>query len=200
MPGNQSKSQENQVDLGSVASIQTGFSFRSACSFENTGCLVVLLKDIDSEGFVDMEGLGRVEPVTSNESNFVVAGDLIFRSRGGLFTAGVVPEIGEPLLLAAPLLRIRVDQTQILPEYLAWYINSSWGETYFEGVAEGSAMKMVSKTSLAALPLSLPSLPAQQRVAELVALERREQSLVSMIHAKRKQWIDARIKQFVEST
>lgn len=181
-----------------LCSVQMGYSFRSRMSKDDRGCFVIQLKDIDAEGCINMDGLDRVAKEGFKETHFVEKGDIVFRSRGILFKAAIVPDFEEKLLFAAPLLRLRVAGSEILPEYLSWYINQPKGQLYFDGVAAGSAIKMISKAMLSEMEIELPVIGDQKAIVELDELKKTEAVLFREIMKKREKLVNTRIMQFFQ--
>lgn len=187
-----------KAKFASIASIQTGYTFRRGVPVSADGDFsAIQMKNLKEDGSVDLGTLCRVPDEGFREAHRVQTGDLIFRSRGTQFTLGRVPDSALSLVLAAPLVRVRVDSAKALPEYVAWFVNGPLGRAYFETVMAGSAMKMVSKADLGEMELVLPPLPAQRMIAELVSLSARERELSDAVLLRRTQLLNARIQEFL---
>lgn len=69
--------------------------------------------------------------------------------------------------------RARPDQEKVLPEFLAWVIQSPAGKAYFRSVAKTTAgLTTVNKRQVSALPVPLPSLEDQARIGAVLASAR----------------------------
>lgn len=65
--------------------------------------------------------------------------------------------------------RARPDKARVLPEYLAWYLQSPDARKYFRSVAKTtSGLNTVNKKQVSALPVPLPSLDEQRLVVSTV--------------------------------
>ncbi len=80
------------------------------------------------------------------------------------------------------LMRFRVDETQVVNEYLEGYLKSSIVRKYIQGCASGTSHSMVkiNKKVVEKIPIALPSLPEQKAIASLLfvwekAIEKTEQ-------------------------
>jgi len=62
-------------------------------------------------------------------------------------------------------------------EYLAWTINHSTTQRYFDSVARGTKLRMVSRASLEHLELDIPDIETQRKIVAIAALADREQAL-----------------------
>ncbi len=192
-------SKSHTVSLRDVAQLSVGYPFRNTCVPGESGTLACFLRDVDDSGELKLQNLKRVENVNPNDSHFAAGGDLIFRSRGTPFMAAVVPEITEKLLVVAPMIRIRLNRELVSPEYLVWYINGAYGAAYFKEFATGSGIPLVSKGVLEQMPIKLPSLNAQQAIADLVKLGRKEHEIMAEIVKQKNLILETEISKYLES-
>ena len=88
------------------------------------------------------------------------------------------------------LMRFRVDQTQVINEYLEGYFRSSIVRRYIQGCASGTSQSMVkiNKTVVEKIPVVLPPHPEQKAIGNLLstwdeAIEKADR----LIQAKEKQ-------------
>lgn len=188
-----------KVLLGEVAQLFVGYPFRNTCVPGEQGMLTCFLKDVDANGVLNVGALKRVEGTTPNATHVAKEGDVVFRSRGVNFVAALVPHLSEDLLVAAPMIRIEVEKDVLLPEYLVWFINSSYGAAYFKEFAKGTAMPLISKSVLEKMPVKLPSLESQKNIVDLVELNKREQRLLSEIATRKNLILETEITNYLES-
>ena len=187
------------VLLSEVSILSVGYPFRNTCVPGESGVLACFLRDVDDSGELNLQNLKRVEDVNPNDSHFAVEGDVVFRSRGTPFMAAVVPTVSEDLLVVAPMIRVRLNRKMVLPEYLAWYMNSAYGAAYFKEFATGSGIPLVSKGVLEQMPVKLPNLKAQQAIADLVKLGRKEQDILTQIVKQKNLILETEISKYLES-
>lgn len=192
-------SKSHTVLLRDVAQLSVGYPFRNTCVPGESGTLACFLRDVDSDGFLNVGSLRRVEGAKHNSSHLAVAGDIVFRSRGGSFVSALVPALGEDLLVVAPMIRIRVNREKVLPEYLVWYMNGANGTAFFKEFAKGSAMPLISKTVLEQMPVKLPSLQAQKNIVDLVKLGRKEHEIMAEIVKQKNLILETEISKYLES-
>lgn len=187
------------VLLGDVADLAVGYPFRNTCTPGEKGVLTCFLKDVDASGVLNVPALKRVDDASPNPTHFVSKGDVVFRSRGTKFISAVVPAISEPILVAAPMILIRAKGDIVLPEYLVWWINSVTGETFFKEHAKGTGIPLISKAVLEQMPVKLPSVEDQQKIVELVELNKKEQFLMSEIATRKNLILEREISNYLES-
>ena len=171
--------------LGDLAEIRLGISFRERVRHDPDGNVAILqMKDVDEAGFSYAQAT-RGAVTGEKQELFLREGDLVFRSRGRSNGAALVEAHVPPAVLAAPLLLIR--PLRALPEYLHWFMNSDHTQAQLAALAAGTSVQMISAQSLRAFPVPVPPIEAQQRIAEIARLIRREDDLLNTLAKRRKQ-------------
>lgn len=164
--------------LDEIASVQLGYSFRKGVKHDPAGSVcVVQMRDLGEDNVVDPSGLDHVDQDLP-QHHALERGDILLRSRGDSVSSAILRRDLGRAVAAAPLLRIRVTDTRILPEFLNWYINQPPAQSYFARHAEGSNVKMISPGALEALPVAIPTLEHQSALVDLAGLTVRERELV----------------------
>lgn len=118
------------------------------------------------------------------EDFIVRPGDVLFRGRVAPPVATYVnkEDLNDALrngeniqqfIYSSAIIRIRLSNASnvlcpILPEYLAAYINSPVAQRHFTKHTQGSMISGVGKRDLLTLPVYMPPLEDQERIAELV--------------------------------
>ena len=188
-----------KIELKKIVTIQSGFSFRTRLESMETGSVAVIqMKDLTDSNQVCCDDLVKVDMDTPKIHHLVRPGDLIFRSRGLTSTSALLVKDPGVAVLAAPLLRIRITNNSILPEYLNWYISQPPAQSYFASCAEGTALKMISKQSLENLEVFVPSITRQRLVIEMAALAAEEQRILKSLAEKRIQYISSTLLQLAQ--
>ena len=188
-----------KIKLKNIASIRSGFSFRARLETMETGLVAVIqMKDLTSANLVCCDELVKVDMDTPKEHHLVRPGDLIFRSRGLTSTSALLVDDPGVAVLSAPLLRIRIANNSILPEYLNWYISQPPAQSYFASCSSGTALKMISKQSLENLELFVPSIARQRLVVEMASLAAEEQRILKTLTEKRNQYISSKLLQLAQ--
>ncbi|QSV46914.1 hypothetical protein [Geobacter benzoatilyticus] len=185
--------------LQNIATVQSGYSFRSRLESMDSGAIAVIqMKDLTSENRVNCDVLARVDMERPKEHHLVEVGDLIFRSRGLTSSSALLLDDPGPAVLAAPLLRIRVTSEAVLPEYLNWYISQRPAQAYLASCAEGTALKMISKQSLECLEVLVPSIGRQHAIVEMAKMATEEQRILAQLAKKRAQFLSGKLIMLAE--
>lgn len=188
-----------RVVLRDIASVQSGYSFRSRLESMDSGTVAVIqMKDLTVDNRVNCDELARLDMEIPKEHHLVRPGDLIFRSRGLVSNSALLEGDPGDAVLAAPLLRIRVTSDRIIPTYLNWFISQKPAQIYLASCSEGTSLKMISKLSLENLEIVVPSLQQQQMIVELASLAEEEQRISKLLAEKRVQYVTARLLQIAE--
>lgn len=175
------------IPLHLLADLLQGVAFRGALQDEPAGPVRVL-------GMASALGDSLQEPLdlpaiefTGDQTKFrVLPGDLIFRARGVSNQALLVNDLLQPVIVAAPLIRIRVhDPNQVDPAYLQWALNSGPVQRAIDGIAKGTIVRMVTVSSLRDLGIPVPPMAVQQQIAAFARLQKEEAQLSAALIAKR---------------
>ncbi|PHR46539.1 MAG: hypothetical protein COA32_10365 [Fluviicola sp.] len=178
--------------LADIVEIKSGKSFREKPEFINSdGCGLIQMRDVSRDGI--SSDLQYIERNEVNENQLLYFGDLIFVAKGRTNYA-VVYEYEEPAVAASFFFVIRPDKELVQPWYLAWYINSSEAQAYFDRNRAGSSVGNIKKSQLERLEIALPDLSTQSKIGELSVLLVREKELVAKYMAKKERFIDGSIK------
>jgi restriction endonuclease S subunit len=115
----------------------------------------------------------------------VRAGDVIFRSRGErTIAAAVDSSFRETALAVSPLMILRPDTRLVSPAYLAWAINQAPVQRLFDEEAQGTNLRMVSRSTLEKVTIPIPDHEMQARILAIDALAERERQLSHQINQK----------------
>lgn len=188
-----------KMKLAKLANVNTGYSFRSRIQTYEEGVSVIQMKDLPDNNTIKCNGFVKTDIEDVKERHLVKKGDLVFRSRGHIYTSAVILDDPGRAIIAAPLLRIRVKRTGvILPEYLNWFISQYDAQTYLNSRAKGTGQKMISKQVLEDLEVSFPGLENQKKIVEISSLFASEQNLLHKLADKREQYVAAILRKFAK--
>jgi restriction endonuclease S subunit len=167
-----------------------GYSFRARLESMDTGTVsVIQMKDLTEQNRVNIKALALVDMEKPKEHHLVKPGDLIFRSRGLTTKSAILLDDPGTAVVAAPLLRIRVKDRDLMPEYLNWFISQKPAQAFFASQAKGTTQKMISKETLEDLEVFLPPLDRQRTIVALASLAEEEQHIMNKLAEKRRQYV-----------
>lgn len=171
--------------LGDIAQVKTGLVLtRKKASIETKEQVtyqLLTLNNISEDGSIIQDVF---ESFTSNERlqehYFTQKNDILIRLNHP-FTAVFIDEKYTSLLIPSYFAVIKVTSKDILPQYLAWYLNSDYIKRELQRQQFGSRIVSTNKQAIKQLPINVPSLNKQQTIIKLYQLYKREQSLYKQL-------------------
>ncbi len=177
-----------------IAEIHSGYPFRKAINHEANGDLAVIqMSDLQNHTKLNYGKLVTVKGIQPKPHHFVKPGDLLFIAKGAHNFATHIDRHVERAIVTANFLIIRVTAPDVMPEYLAWYINQSPAQTFLKENAKGSSIPAISKAALSKLHVPIPSLKLQQQIVRTQQLLELENHLQSRIQNSRRKIIEAQL-------
>ncbi|KTD52249.1 EcoKI restriction-modification system protein HsdS [Legionella quinlivanii] len=176
----------NILDLINISTISAGYSFRGKIpELKNSGVYCVQMKDINETYNVNWSTV--IETILPSRQSQVSlrSGDILFAARGQRNYAALIDaELRERLAIAAPqFFVIRLNVPDVLPEYIAWFLNQTIAQRYFLSNAEGSTTPSIRRQVLEATPIILPTLKQQKTIIELAKTISKEKHLADKMIA-----------------
>jgi hypothetical protein len=177
------------MKLKMIAKIQSGFISRGKIDPRDDGtCLLLQAKDVDADHLsYRTDALVRFMPRVSGKDWFLKTGDILFMARGARNFSVLIDKLPDSVLAAACFFVVRISNSEILPEYLCWYLNQSPVEEYLKRFSgRGVHMPVVRRTVLESIDIPLPPIKTQKQVSEMTMLLQKEQYLYKKLAEKRK--------------
>ncbi len=104
-------------------------------------------------------------------------GDVLFAAKGSKNFATVYEEHNPPAVASTSFFVLRLSGTEVLPEYLAWLLNSFSVQSILKAQAIGSSIPSLSKQVLENLEVSIPSIEIQRAILNITLLRNKEKEL-----------------------
>jgi hypothetical protein len=120
-------------------------------------------------------------------------GDVLFAAKGSKNFAAVYESHNPPAVASTSFFVLRFAQSQLLPEYLAWFLNNPPTQVLLKGLAIGTSMPSISKQVLENLEIPLPDLETQKVILEISKLRAKEKALKQEIETLREKQIQQQI-------
>lgn len=149
-----------------------GVKYLQVKNFDEYGCFLD-----NVEQFVSYDEIGKLE--------LLKEGDVLFVGKGMKFFAYKYEQsIGEALASSIFYI-IKVDQSEVLPDYLVCLLNHPKSMTYFNGVSAGSSIPSIRKSELGNFEIPLLPLNVQTKVVEMYLLHKQELELLAQLKEKK---------------
>lgn len=169
------------MQLGDIAKIKTGLVLsRKKAEMEYTAKAtykLLSLKNISEDGFIENDSF---EEFISNDEledhYFTKEGDVLMRLSQP-YTAVCIDKEYSGLLIPSYFAIIKVDQSKVMPRYIAWYLNTWNVKKELERSQSGSRIPSTNQHVLKTIPIIAASLSKQKELIELYQLHQKEKRL-----------------------
>lgn len=174
-----------EVRLGEVADVQTG-PFGSQLhkeNYVNKGTPIVTVEHLGNKWFTSQN-----LPMVSDEDKLRLAkycsqeGDVIFSRVGSVDRCSYVSKEYSGWLFSGRCLRVR-PRSGINPEYLYYFLTNEGTKQYIRNIAVGATMPSINTKLLNEVPITIPSLDDQRRIASILSSLDRKIELNNKINA-----------------
>ncbi|MCO5231943.1 MAG: restriction endonuclease subunit S [Chitinophagales bacterium] len=128
-----------------------------------------------------------------SEKHLLKDGDVLFAAKGTKNFAAVFENHNEPSVASTSFFVIRPTDNKVLPQFLAWFLNSHTTQTLLKGQAIGTSIPSISKQVLENLEIPVPDIKTQMAIVEISKLRNKEKSLKQKIEALREKQIQQQI-------
>jgi restriction endonuclease S subunit len=173
-----------------IAHIQTGLfakptgigelAYLQSKHFDEQGRLqAVLHPDLMAEGIA--------------EKHLLRAGDVLFSAKGTKNFAAVYENRNPAAVASTSFFVMRLINHNILPEFLAWFLNHPQTQSLLKGQARGTSIPSITKSALEDLELVIPPVEKQILIVRLSQLILHETELRERVITQRKQLVEQQI-------
>ena len=138
--------------------------------FHGRGAKIVNMGELFGHEFVGGQVMKRVELNEKELQNFTLKeGDLIFGRRSlvesGAGKCSLVEGLTEPTTFESSIIRVRIDQSKVVPLFLFYYFKSYLGRAKILAIAGGTNVKGIRGSDLQNIVIELPNFKVQYQVA-----------------------------------
>jgi len=154
-----------------------------ASDYTNKGVRVIQLQNIGDGEFVnDSKIYTSVEKADELLANNIYPHDIIMSKMGDpVGRACIIPDTHDRYVMCSDGIRLVVDEDKYSKYFVYSFINSDTFRASVESKSTGSTRKRIGLSHLKNLPLLIPSLPEQQKIADCLS------SLDDLINAENEQ-------------
>jgi type I restriction enzyme, S subunit len=183
----------NATILGSLADVQTGpfGSQLHSADYVNEGTPIITVEHLTRDGQISHDRVPQV--AASDESRLarysLRVGDLVFSRVGAIDRCSHVSPGEAGWLFSGRLLRVRPDPLRVDSRFLRAFLAHGLSQRWIRDHAVGSTMPCLNTSILENVPVAIPSLPTQKRIAEILetadeAILSTERLIAKLEHAK----------------
>lgn len=185
------------MKLGDNAKIRTGLVLSRKEATVETGFhqyTALTLKALSNRGDIDREAVELFNAVEAlKQEHLTHKGDVLLRLSAP-YTAALILEENEGLLISSHFAIIRVSQRKIDPYYLHWWLTQN--RKMFYMLASGATMMgTISSGCINDMEFTPLPITKQRQMAEILRLSYREQKLLTQLITKKTLLVNATLKQ-----
>jgi len=175
-----------QVTLETLAKIQVGYQAKSSIQEAAQGKYrLIQSKNFDSFHHLQSNSLITFLPDRKPETYSVSKGDILFQARGVVHFACCIDEELKDTLAAGSFYILHMKNKDLLPQYLAWWLNQAQAQSYFHSQTRGAGISFITKNALSRLKIHIPALSVQEKVIKIIRLAEHEQVLLDRLSSLR---------------
>jgi len=177
--------------ISDIAYIQTGIYAKSS---SNGSLFYIQARHFDNNHRFKQEVKPELLQNEKLQKHILQKGDVLVAAKGYDNFAVTYSDIPKPACASSMFIVLRIiNVDQILPGYLAWFINHPKTQRILSGNSKGTSLPSITKDSVAKLEIIIPSIHKQQSVLKVHALFQKERELKLKIDVLVKLKIQAQI-------
>ncbi|MGB9694204.1 MAG: restriction endonuclease subunit S [Fervidobacterium sp.] len=160
-----------------------------ASDYAEDGVPLILIKNVFDGQIIDEDVPRVAEKKASELTRYrLKAGDIVFSRVGSVGRAAVIRKHQEGWLVSGQMLRVRLENPEIDNEFLSYAIATNWFQKALASRTVGATRKSINTEILSNLPMVVPNLSEQRRIANIILdvdkkleLERKEKARLERI-------------------
>lgn len=161
----------------------------------------IRISDLSPEGLIKPDDIITIaQPPDLQRDHVLQPGDVIFACRGTRLQAAAFTLPLSNALVGSQFFIIRPRKTEVLPEYLAWAINSPECQKQLSAQATGSYIQLVPSQALRKLEIPMVAFPLQVKFMEIHRLGLREHQLALELADKRRLLVQTALQRITTTT
>lgn len=179
------------MKLGDIAQIKTGLVLsRKKADLEykvKASYKLLSLKNVSEEGIIIDERFDEfISKDTLDSRYFTREGDILIRLSEP-YTAVYISSEHSGLLIPSYFAIIKVKDHSILPQYLAWYLNTNYVKFELERSQFGTRIPSTNQNAIKNIPIKLYPVSKQKMLIELYQLHQKEKVLYKKLMEEKEQ-------------
>jgi len=173
-----------------IATTQTGLFARPS---EIGEAVYLQSKYFDDNGILKYELIPDLPLNQISDKHILRDGDVLFSAKGTKNFATVYECKYNVAVASTSFFVLRTIGSNILPEYLSWFLNNPQTQRLIKDKARGTDIPSIRKTDIEDLEIPLPSIEKQRLIAELSNLAKKETELRVQLTDLKKKIVEQKI-------
>jgi hypothetical protein len=139
---------------------------------------IVTIRDLVAKTSIDFDALPTARVDASQMGNCLEEGDILMPARGDYYFARRCTHLSAPTFPTGQINVITPLSSTVDVRYLTWYLNQADAQRFIRSGISGTGIQSLSKAKLLSLPIPIPTLDVQQKIAFLQDLHLERVSLM----------------------
>lgn len=161
----------NILKLNDIATkVMVGIASAATHAYTDKG--VRMLRNLNiKNGWIDHSDILHIDEQyeKQHKNKRLKTGDILTVRTGYPGLSAVVPSVYNNAQCFTSLIT-RLDTSKALPDYICRFINSEYGKKFISSGEAGGAQKNVNAAMLKKMPIPLPPLPEQKKIAQILSI------------------------------
>lgn len=186
--------------LKDLSTIRPGYHLRGKLRPLPDGNLaIVQMSDIQPDGSISYSNLTRISADKVNPEYLIKSGDVLLTNRGHNNEGVLIETEVTDTVAASHFYRIRLEGPALRPEFLVWYLNQPTAQRELSRFKKSSSIPLLSREGVEALPIPVPPIEVQERIAATGALLQQEMEIMQKLGELRSKLISTQLLNKVSS-
>ena len=181
------------MKLGEIASVRSGLVLSRKLARENPvqRYRLLNLRSITPEGYIDLNETDVFDAKETLTREYLSqVGDIVIRLSAP-YTAVLVDEESEGMVVSSNFVIVRTDPQVLLPEYLYWLLNTPEVKHRMFESSSSNMLGAVKPKFFADYEITPLPIPEQQKIAAINALAKAESKLLRQLANAKEQYYEA---------
>ncbi|TVQ51075.1 MAG: restriction endonuclease subunit S [Saprospirales bacterium] len=150
---------------------------------------ILQLRDFDEyENFLPIQ-LSKISKNQVREKDRLKSGDVLFAAKGSRRFSYVWDNELPVAVASSTFFVISIKIKTVIPEYLAWYLQSNEATRYFDKYFKEGTIKSINKKVFEMLEIKIPSIAKQKQIVRLNELFHKELILLDQLKSEKEKLI-----------
>lgn len=167
-----------KTTLKHITSIQTGVF---AKPIQKGEIVYLQAKHFDENGELAETLYPDLSADNKLNKHLLKKGDILFAAKGTKNFAACYENEEMPAVASTSFFVIKLNDKNVLPGYLTWFLNHPNTQTLLKGYARGTSIASISKAVLNELEIPIPSIQKQELILRIFKLRNKERNLKQQI-------------------
>ncbi len=158
------------------------------------------VKDITEENSIATDKLAMIDGERLDRRTIRLRpGDILLMAHGNNCRAALIPREMPESICSALFHTIRIYGSDIIPEYLCWYLNHKNTMRYLRTVSIGSGMKFIPRKDIGYIPIRIPNIEIQRQIANITNAQLKENQLINRLLKNRNILVDTKLNKLLNN-